>query len=151
MKTFRDITIGSEIYFIRPESSLLVKTDSYGHTVISENLIRSVVVKDISIDQDGDIRINKSENRYSGSNSYDFKLNISVIHKRALRNDKKEVVFVERKLADVLARKVVLQRIKEEEKRIPDTKASVEKNIKEIREKYFEILNPTHYPQPCQS
>lgn len=141
MKTFKELSIGDEIFFIKKNPEYLDYTDQYGNKY-SNQIFQSHVISNLELDKAGNIGINYKINHY-GNNSYLITIPKEMLSSNRMIVDKGDVWFSNKESAGEIARMVLLNAIEERKEIIRNQAKKAETEINQIRDKYFHILNPS--------
>lgn len=140
MKTFSELSIGDIIYRIKKNGSLLENKDSYGNKYAAD-LLYEIKIKNLTLQESGCIWVNKS--------SYDGRsCDVSIAHEhmdKPVIDSKDYIYFVDPENYKIFVSEFIIDKIKEEEKRIVDVKKSAEKTIGDLRVAYYDFLNNTGF------
>lgn len=137
MKTFSELKIGDKIYTVLTQGNVVRKISNDGYVVHSGDIATISTVYSLCVYKE-ELCINQYTGRYD--KEYRFKIPLSESNSFSY-TDKGTIIFVDEKLAKEYIKQRVLEAIKIEERRIPETIKSVEDNIKSIRQRYYHILN----------
>lgn len=141
-KTFKDLRIGDTIYKIL-STKIIIRRDDGDRYVQDGNIVEKSTVMNLDINRDGYLLINRHDG-YSNT-TYEYVLKPETAAAKSFEDKRGSIIFADKRLAYVLARKQVVSGIKELEAKIPATIRQVEDDIKSVRERYFDVLNGTEY------
>lgn len=145
MKTFKDLKLGDNIFTVLSQGNVVRKISEDGYEIHSGNITHKKEVQSMEVEE-GYLGINARRD-YRGV-SYDFKIPASELDSYSF-TEKGNIIFVDYQLACQFVRQKVMEAIKVEEMRIPDTIKSVEENIKSIRHRYYHVLNNIDHDVLC--
>ncbi len=133
MKTLKDLTIGSNIYYIKKKGSLLDNKDSYGN-VYSADLKGTSEIKNL-IKYEKHLTVNENNSRWNLCEIPLNKLEESVFE------NTEYIYFVNESDYDLHIRNLILSKIKESEQSIIDFNNNQTKHIESLRIAYYDFLN----------
>lgn len=142
MKTFKELSIGDEIFFIKKNPEYLDYTDQYGNKY-SNQIFQSHVISNLELDHKaGNIGINYTKSSYA-NNYFLITIPKEMLSSNRMIVDKGDVWFSNKESAGEIARIVLLNAIEERKEIIRNQAKKAESEINQIRNKYFHILNPS--------
>ena len=141
MKILGKLSIGDELYRMEKEPQFLDYKDQYGN-VTKNQIYETYVVNRLDAGKDGSLMVNYNSGNYSSGRPLVVFSQESLTVPTLYSKDG-HVWFANKEDAHDIARKILLKAM-EDRKKIIQSRAIVAANeIKEIREKYFFILNPS--------
>lgn len=139
MKKLNDLRIGDLIYYVRPKSSLLEEKDKYGNVYYDGQILSTKKVESLNLVEDK-IYINATF-EYGKVRSLFLEFPNSDLE--SFSNKDGYVFFADKSLAEKLVLECILGGIEYQKEQLELAKIKCQKNIEEIRKRYYFILNPS--------
>lgn len=144
MKTFKTLSIGDVIYRL---------CDTYELGKPDKTQVHKIIIESLSIDtKNGNLLINQVH-PYSGGSYWSIIISSEKLNRTYYRFEPKEnayrsgLYFVNESDANYIVRRAVIRKINDIEKSIPETIKARKTEITDLREAFYEILNPSFHPE----
>lgn len=144
MKTFNQLSIGDVIYRL---------CDNYDLGKPDKAQVTKIKIESLSVDAaSGNLLINKVDGRYS-DNYWSIVVKVEKLNKSHYRFDpnqntfRKGFYFINEAEANYIVRRAVIGKINNIEKSIPKHIAQCKNEIETLRATFYEVLNPSFYPE----
>lgn len=140
MKTFRQLTIGDTIYYTSGYTKLLDTKDNYGN-VTEARVFDSAVIRTLGLSEKGNLLINESKT-YNRDIVYLAAIPSELIDS-SIADSKDKKFYVSEAQKESILREMVLNHISSNEASIIAHANKMKKEIRQLRAKYWNTLNPS--------
>jgi len=140
MKALIEANINSIIYTVMSKKSPLKEVDRYGNVMHSGETVSETTVNLIEI-HDNKLCINRKYNSYNNTINYDIILPLGEANKEVVELEDGSVITLSKERCREISRKQLVKAMEVEKQKVIAAQALCDKNIKEIRSRYFHTLN----------
>lgn len=144
MKTLKQLSIGDTIYQL---------CDQYDLGKPDRTQVKPILINSLSVDdKNGNLLINQVH-PYSGGSYWSIVVKADKLHKSYYKFEpeqnthRKGFFFINEQDANYIVKRAVIGKINSIEKSIPSYINKSKKEIEYLRVAFYEILNPSYYPE----